>query len=103
MLFQLFFVYLQKKNNNFDEAHTLADKKPNTMGKGKNAPLYIHVLSDTVPSSVTLPIKSKIKNAVNLENGNKIKYQRNGKAGTISFMTDRQDNDNTDYIIKVEF
>lgn len=35
MLFQLFFVYLQKKNNNFDEAHTLADKKPNTMGKGK--------------------------------------------------------------------
>lgn len=81
----------------------VGDSIVSTMGKGKNAPLYIHVLSDTVPSSVTLPIKSKIKNAVNLENGNKIKYQRNGKAGTISFMTDRQGNDNTDYIIKVEF
>lgn len=81
----------------------VGDSIVSTMGKGKNAPLYIHVLSDTVPSSVTLPIKSKIKNAVNLENGNKIKYQRNGKTGTISFMTDRQGNDNTDYIIKVEF
>ena len=82
---------------------SVGDSIVSTMGKGKNAPLYIHVLSDTVPSSVTLPIKNKIKNAVNLENGNKIKYHRNAKAGTISFMTDRQDNDNTDYIIKVEF
>lgn len=74
-----------------------------TKGKGKNAPLYIHVLSDEVPQAVTLPVKGKIRNATNLESGKRIKYQKNGKTGTVSFTTDRKNNDNIDYIIKVEF
>ena len=74
-----------------------------TRGKGKNAPLYIHVLADTTLDEIALPIEKRIKRAENLLTGKKLAYKRNGKKSITTFYLSDRKKDDTDYIIKVEF
>lgn len=73
-----------------------------TRGKGKNAPLYIHVLADTTLNEISLPIEKRIKKATNLLTGKRLEYRRSKKSATTFYIPDRK-KDDTDYIIKVEF
>lgn len=77
------------------------DSIVSTQGKGKNAPLYIHVLTDTIPPSIAVNMAGKAKTATELCTGKKLKIRKGKDITTIS--TGRSDSDNTDYIIKVEF
>lgn len=74
-----------------------------TMGKGKNAPLYIHVLTDTLPETISMHTAEKPRRATCLESGEKISFRRNGRNNSTTFFIKSKKEDNVDYIIKVEF
>lgn len=77
------------------------DSIVSTMAKGKNAPLYLHILTDTKMKEATVNISKKVKRATNLLSGRKLRiYRRNSMT---TFITDDMKDNDTDYIIKVEF
>ena len=80
---------------------TAGDSIVTTMGKGRKAPLYIHVLTDKAMPQISLPLEKKPRRATNLTTGSSVKMRKNGKDVVFS-PTDMKDNE-TDYIIKVEF
>lgn len=80
----------------------IGDSIVTTKGKGKNAPLYIHILADEPTADVTLSIPGKIRRAINLLTGEKILFRRNNN-GKTTFATSNHKANEFDYIIKVEF
>ena len=80
---------------------TAGDSIVTTMGKGRKAPLYIHVLTDKAMPQISLPLEKKPRRATNLTTGSSVKMHKKGKDVVFS-PTDMKDNE-TDYIIKVEF
>ena len=79
----------------------VGDSIVTTMGKGKDAPLYIHVLTDKAMPQISLSLEKKPRCATNLITGSNVKIRKKGK-DMVFFPTEMKDNE-TDYIIKVEF
>ena len=79
----------------------VGDSIVTTMGKGKDAPLYIHVLTDKAMPQISLSLEKKPRYATNLITGSNVKIRKKGK-DMVFFPTEMKDNE-TDYIIKVEF
>lgn len=69
----------------------------------ENGSLYIHVLTDTPQSKVTIPYTGKIKHATSLSSTNaKIDYKRDKKNGTVTFSIPDMKGDEIDYVIKID-
>lgn len=82
----------------------LGDSIVTTCGRGKNAPLYIHVLTDDSSlQKITLAVGRKIKRATNLVTGNKVVFKNGNKNKPATFNIVGLKAEEPDYIIKVEF
>lgn len=69
----------------------------------ENGSLYIHVLTDTPQSKVTIPYTGKIKHTTSLSSTNaKIDYKRDKKNGTVTFSIPDMKGDEIDYVIKID-
>lgn len=80
----------------------LGDSIVTTRGR-ENGSLYIHVLTDTPQTKVTIPYTGKIKHVTSLSSTNaKIDYKRNKKNGTVTFSIPDMKCGETDYVIKVD-
>ena len=79
------------------------DSIVSTRGKGKNAPLYIHILKDEPTAEITLSITGKMRKATNLLTGDKVSFRKNSKTGCTTFYIPDYKKEETDYIIKITF
>ena len=81
----------------------LGDSIVSTCGKGKKAPLYIHILTDKKDGEIAVTMKGKAKKATNLITGDKLAFRKDKATGKTIFELNDRKGDEDDYIIKVEF
>lgn len=81
----------------------LGDNIVSTCGKGKKAPLYIHILTDKKDGEIAVTMKGKAKKATNLITGDKLAFRKDKATGKTIFELNDRKGDEDDYIIKVEF
>lgn len=79
------------------------DSIVSTRGKGENAPLYIHVVTDSDMPAIETRLNSAPKSASHLTTGKRLKFRWNRKTKTALFWLDGKASDEDDYIIKVMF
>lgn len=79
------------------------DSIVSTQGKGKNAPLYIHILSDKRMENISVNLNGKPKRAYCLASGKSVAWRKDKKTGLTIFRFSDMKDDEADYIIKVEF
>lgn len=80
----------------------VGDSIVTTRGKGKGAPLYIHILADGELQKIEICLKDKVKKAYGLVSGKEIAFKRDRKSGVTTFWLNNREKDDADYIIKVE-
>lgn len=81
----------------------LGDSIVSTCGKGKKAPLYIHILTDKKDGEIAVTMKGKAMKATNLITGDKLAFRKDKATGKTIFELNDRKGDEDDYIIKVEF
>lgn len=79
------------------------DSIVSTQGKGKDAPLYIHLLSDKRMDNVSVNMNGKPKRAYCLNSGKKATWRKEKNTGATTFFFSDMKDGEADYIIKVEF
>lgn len=79
----------------------VGDSIVSTRGR-ENGALYLHLLTSTPQSEVTLPIETQFKTATALLSGEELKFKRDKKAGTVTFYLPDMQAGEIDYIIKMK-
>ena len=78
----------------------LGDSIVTTQGRDNGA-LYVHVLTDSAQTSVTLPLGKKVKSATSLSSGARIATRFDKKSGNVTFTIPDMKAGEADYVIKV--
>ena len=82
--------------------YALGDSIVTTRNNQQRA-LYIHVLTDSAHTSITLPVSERIKKVTVLTSGVKAQAKRNSKKETVEFTLPGMQPGSVDYILKAEW